>query len=197
MGHFMFDVDHTIIDGHTHNFFGYKGISPAKSPEEQEAHFQTLMAKGFSPIGNSAEQWRNLINTLLLDGHTVSIVSFSNYGNYIVPKYLKHIIELDEETLNKIHIESWLPRDNMTANKNLHIQNALAKHNAIATPSEVILIDDSESNIQEAQRAGYRTILATPNANHIQEALDLSKKLKVVRQENSEIEINEQLTKRI
>lgn len=154
---------------------------------------QWLLVKDMRPIGDP-QKWHEAFHTLIEDGHDIAMVSFSSFGNHIIPRYLKEIIKLDESFIAKhITVISSLPdlNDPTKRNKNAHMDEATQKTKSGKNsylPHEMVLIDDDErDNIPSARARKFHTIPAQHNGSHIDKILDLSKKIKnppVVKKEN-------------
>lgn len=162
---FCIDFDKTISSKHTHNIINNGGAD-----DEQE---QWDLVKDIPPIGE-AKEWKKLFKTLHEDGHNIAIVSFNQYA-HIIRRYLKEVIGLDKNFLREyVNVESFIPEDQ--SNKKEHIQRANAKLN---TPAEdIVLVDDTKSNIDHAVAEKHRVITASADGKHINEMLRLSKKIK-------------------
>ncbi|MDX2164056.1 MAG: hypothetical protein SFW07_01410 [Gammaproteobacteria bacterium] len=174
---FCLDADGTIIDGHTHNIIwdaSKENRSILTNPEEQ-----WNLVKHLPPIGGDSQAWRTLFHTLIKDGHSVAIVSFSSFGKNILPRYLHEIIELEKDFIEKnICVVSFLPEDQST--KDLHIQHAKEKTGRQNIPAnKIILCDDRDQLVWDAIHKAYAGIFATKNGAHIQVLLDRSKTSKL------------------
>lgn len=168
LGLFIFDFDHTIADGHTHN-----ALSSVTS-----SNLDTMweLIQSILPVGG-VEIWRKIFCQLSNDQHVIAIASFNAYGPMLIPMYLEKMIGLSHEAIEKIHIESWLPFSLENADKNKHIQAILHTMDYRAPKNTVVLVDDEHHHIHMAAQEGYRTILA--DASHMDKIIALSSELNV------------------
>lgn len=163
MAVFIIDFDLTITSEHTHNLLSEE--------EDVEQHWEIM--KNVLPIG-SVQEWFNIFNTLLSNGHKVGVVSFNAYPQYI-SRYLKEVIGLSPDVFQHICVLSWTPNNPSTANKNQHIGMALTQleYNQ-SVDGDVVVVDDQLRNINGAMELGYRTVLATKTGAHLNTLQDLS-----------------------
>ncbi|KTC66636.1 Uncharacterised protein [Legionella adelaidensis] len=145
------DFDFTIVLGHTHNIICQREQALARSLTEDE---QWDLVKDIPPRGGK-ERWCALF-CQMANEFPLAIVSFNAYPA-IIPRYLREVIGLPNELVQEIFIDSWLPENPLTANKNQHLANVL---HYFQDCSHLILVDDSENNIKGAQEKGYKTIWA-------------------------------------
>lgn len=166
MGLFIFDFDHTIAGGNTHN-----ALSSMTS-----SHLDTMwvLIQPIFPIGG-AEIWRTIFRQLLLNHHYIAIASFNAYGHFLIPMYLEKMIGLSHEEIEKIHIESWLPFPLDNANKNKHIQAIIHDLHYREPKKTVVLVDDDPNHVHWAFDEGYRTILA--DGSHLDKIVALGMEL--------------------
>lgn len=162
----IIDFDYTIANGHTHNIIC---CSDAKDTEQQ---WESV--KDIKPVG-SAEEWNEVLTTLLDNKHQVAIASFNAFG-HIIPRYLKEVIGLKPEQLEKIHIESWLPENPNIADKNTHIENIKKTLNFKEKTSDIILVDDGWHNITRAAKESYSVIVATKDGAHLKKLMLVAEK---------------------
>lgn len=132
-----------------------------------------------------------LVYYLVSSGRRVGIASFSVY--FIIRSYMDRIFGFNQKIFTENNIYSMCkdvniicdgPR-NMPINKNLYIQK-LMKHYNITNYKEVILFDDSSSNIADASRMGIIPIqiqslnsinLNNKMQNNIRDNIFLKKKI--------------------
>jgi hypothetical protein len=171
------DFDKTITSEHTHNRIGIAYTQKKKELGKQvilTEEEQWALVKDIKPIG-SAKQWENIFSMLINNNQAVCIASFTHF-KHVIPLYLKEVIGLPEDLIKKIHIEAWLPAN--TSNKNVHIQNAIHDCHFKGSQKQVLLIDDSESNILAAKEKGYLTITAKLDGSHLEAIKKESVRLK-------------------
>ncbi|MFJ1267076.1 hypothetical protein ACD661_00735 [Legionella lytica] len=149
MSLFILDFDETITSENTHN-----AVSHLTKTEEMWD-----VIKEIEPI-NGAEIWRTTLSSILDTGHSLAIASFNAYGSVFIPQYLREVIGLNEEEVQGIHVESWLPLKPGEANKNEHIAGAIKDMKYIGSPDTIVLVDDDLKNITAAGKNGYKTIHA-------------------------------------
>lgn len=172
---FIFDFDHTIVNGHTHNAINRSKAN--RGIEQEYVNSPWEVVHEFSTIGSESD-WKEIFENLYQQGHFLSIASFNAY-ELIIPQFLRKI-GLSEELIAQIHIIAGLPENPRTANKNDYIQEAIqyvenyCQHNQYTDgePLEVIFIDDSKKNIQAAEELGCTTILAKPDGSHLKQLLE-------------------------
>jgi len=108
----------------------------------------------------AANEWRNIIMNLIDNNYTVSIASFSSFAP-IIERYLREVVKIPNEYMNRVNIHAWLPSDQ--SNKNAHLDRIISRVSPTTEidlttqvlPPEVrkrlyenlILIDDSVGNI--------------------------------------------------
>ncbi len=176
-GLFCIDADMTIIDGHTHNTIWDAVEKNRGILVDSEAQWD--LVKHFHPLGGNPQAWHDLFHTLINDGHSVAIVSFSSFGENILPRYLHNVIGLDKDFIAQhICIISRLPKNQTT--KDGHILEAKEKTGRTnLPPQKIVLCDDKDELVWDAIRRKYAGVFATSNAEHIQVLLERSKKLKL------------------
>jgi len=183
------DFDNTVVNGHTHNTITQKismekataqpnnqlDVKSANIPSETESDKlkQWNLVKDFKPrVG--AEDWKNLINKLIKEGHTVAMVSFNAF-DHIIETYLERVIGLDPETMKKIIFNSWLPEEPEDSNKNKHIDEVVmfAKDLNIEFNDQVMLIDDTRRNTMGAKEdCNCAVVWANPADNNFFDEID-------------------------
>ncbi len=174
MGLFAIDFDYTIANGHTHNTILDAIVAAKKQGDtslkaDKEKHWD--LVKNIPPVG-TAKNWQEIFSTLLDDGHQICIVSFNAYP-HIIDRYLGEVLQLSPEIIAQIKVVAWLPKNAATANKNEHIAQAIEAFDYRG--HTVVLVDDSKTNTDAAERLGYDVILADPEkANHLSEILNVS-----------------------
>ncbi|KGP64100.1 hypothetical protein EP47_08115 [Legionella norrlandica] len=151
---FIIDFDETIASENTHNAVSHITTGGIDSV--------WAIIKNIPPIGGE-EIWQKTIRSIIENGHRLAIASFNAYGSTVIPQYLEEVIGLSSEEIKKIHIESWLPMNPDTSDKNEHIQYVIQEMGYKGSPESIVLIDDDLKNIRSAQAKGYRAILATNN----------------------------------
>lgn len=180
---FLIDFDGTIASGHVHNTLvaAHDAGSVTKELESQWQYLKQLMEQEgqHHPLG-SAQEWKNIFETLLKDGHKVAVISFSLFP-LVIHRYLSEVIGLSEEQSAQVYIYTRLPSNPKTANKNHHIQHALRHFEFHGDMANVVVVDDSSRNIHGANDLGCTTIMANTGHSHLAEILALSEKLKSVR----------------
>ena len=168
MALFIFDFDHTIVNGHTHNWLmEHMTEAVASSPK-----LQWDLVKHMPPIG-SAEQWLALFKQLREAGHQIAIASYGTYGKTIIPLYLREVIGVPQAWLDQMPIQSWLPMDS-NDNKNKHISQIIKELQYKDYMQTIVLIDDSIDILHAARKMGCSVIEATPDAMHLRYAATLS-----------------------
>jgi len=184
-GLFCIDMDGTIVDGHTHNIIWNAAQRTPAILQDPEA--QWGLVKHLRPIGGGdPAAWRKLFHTLIQDGHSIAITSFSSFGKYIIKRYLNEVIGLDEDFIEKhIRVVSSLPKDQST--KQPHILRAQKKTGRTnLLPEKIILCDDRFELVWDAIHKKYIGIFATKDGAHIQALLEKSKTLKLPKESNQE-----------
>lgn len=207
----IFDFDLTISQQHLHNKCAYllrqlpSGLIKHQTKLQHDKiqkwdeteislmweklqHDELLIANG------KASDWRRIFITLLDQHYQIFIASFSSFGS-IIKLFLQHIIQLPDEYMRRIHIESWLPINQ--DNKNLHIDRIVS--GTFATPiarsvqrlskaerkkyyEQIILIDDSLANLHAvATLVGDQHVIAIPHGKNAAEIImhALNKRLNV------------------
>lgn len=161
-----FDFDQTMTVQHTYNYFLKKKILPRQLNEENKLEC-------FNKCGvlNRALT-RAAIETAITNGHLVAITSYTIYPEMILFTLKK--IGLSENIISKVKIITGLPiNENQLSmevvqepyekiGKRLHIQKAIqwGKEQGFQIENEnIILVDDSEKNINVAKEDGHKTIL--------------------------------------
>lgn len=96
---FIFDFDHTIVKGHTHNAINRSKAGRGIEQEYVNAPWEVV--HDLSTIGPESD-WKEIFETLYQQGHFLSIASFNAYGT-IIPEFLGKI-GLSEELIAQIHI---------------------------------------------------------------------------------------------
>ena len=173
---FCIDSDGTLIGGHTHNAILEAAGRDPTILTQPEAQWDIV--KNMPPIGKDPQAWRDLFHTVVTDGHKIAMVSFSEFGSTIIPRYLHEIIGLERDFIAKhIAIVSFLPEDQ--SNKHPHIAQAkIITETTHLLPHKIVLMDNEHANIRHATLMGHSTILATPNGEHIAVAQNRSKSIK-------------------
>lgn len=167
---FIFDFDHTIVKGHTHNAINQS--MAGRGIEQEYVNAPWGVVHDFSTIGSESD-WKEIFETLWNQGHFLYIASFNAYGS-VIPEFLSKI-GLTEDFIAQINIIAKLPKNPQTANKNTYIQQAIqdvrnyCQHHQYTdgTPLEIIFIDDSRKNTEAAQELGCKTILADQYGSHL------------------------------
>lgn len=177
MALFVIDFDNTMVKGHTHNTIA--NAIRAKTIRNDDEEAQWALVRGFTALGG-AGRWRTLLRSLLENGHQVSIASFNSY-KHVIPRFLREVVGLNEDEINRIHVNAWLPDDPRNSNKNEHIEQVIMHYYPDARPKsdQVILIDDSLNNIVSAQLAEYQVVYAKPDCLFLARLEELSNELKV------------------
>jgi hypothetical protein len=158
MALFILDFDETITSENTHN--------AASHLTKTEEMWDVI--KEIEPV-SGAEIWRDTIRAILAKGHGLAIASFNAHGSLLIPQYLQEVIGLNEDEVNVIHIESWLPSKPAKANKNEHISHSIKHMRYNGVPDTIVLVDDDLKNITAASKNGYKTIHAAGKyIEHIQ-----------------------------
>lgn len=108
----------------------------------------------------SAEGWRQLFSNL--GKYNIAIVTKSQFPE-VIEKFLKDIIKLDKDVIEKIYIESG---NTEAKNKIGHINRVLAHFgqdpNVVRPFLGVILLDDTEEGFKEIEAEGGITIRLLP-----------------------------------
>ncbi|WP_133137997.1 hypothetical protein [Legionella rowbothamii] len=155
---FILDFDETIASENTHN-----AVSHLTKMDEMWD-----VIKEIPPI-EGPNTWRDIIRSILSEGHSLAIASFNAYGSTFIPRYLQEVIGLSADEVQAIHIESWLPAHPRQANKNEHIMYSIKDMKYTGSPDSIVLVDDDLKNITAAGKNGYKTIHATGKyIEHIQ-----------------------------
>lgn len=164
---FIFDFDETITSEHTHNMITdvinaeIEAFGESKTKYDIERQWNLI--KNINPIFASIA-WRELFTNIPAAGHHIAIASHGTYGSHLIPRYLKEVLNLPADLVDKIQIESWLPpKDRL--NKNQHIENVIRNYSGY---NQVILIDDSIDNLKSAEEKGYSVVQATTDGAHIE-----------------------------
>lgn len=158
MALFILDFDETIASENTHNAVSHL----TKMDDMWE------VIKEIQPIGGP-DVWRTTLCDILDKGHSLAIASFNAYGGSFIPKYLREIIKLDEDKIQAIHVESWLPYNPTEANKNAHIGFIIKDTGYTGASDTIVLVDDDLKNIIAASEKKYKTIHASGKyIDHIQ-----------------------------
>lgn len=173
---FCFDFDNTLVKGHFHSQLTNQWIAPVTNNN-------TLVINGTIQDGNQNEQYdaglvkanaskllkntelgiqdpeglKSLFNNILSSGHKIAITSFTKYPD-VIAVMLNHLA-LTPEQIKDINIIGGFPKDGPRApnRKTEHIESAMYlagvhdKHN-------VVLIDDSKDNIENAKQQGIQTV---------------------------------------
>lgn len=161
MGLFIIDFDFTMLAGHTHNT-----IARANTHDENR---QWELIKSFPQIcyrdDNVTITWKDIIEKMSAQGHQVAIASFSQYP-HIIRRYLQEVVGLTQKMIDDIFIEAWLPYE-MPRDKNHHIMNIINHIEYKNIPASIVLIDDSEPNINAALGSQMSVVKATPDGKHL------------------------------
>lgn len=173
---FIIDFDLTISQEHVHNLLAGAIVAGLIKANDTEAQWQFIKNVA---INGTKERWKTFFETLLKDGHDVAIASFCDFKP-IVERYLREKIGLDEATLKKIYIESWLPQNANSADKTKHIENVIHHFNFQGKPELIVLVDDSKINCRAARAQNHTVVevlIRDQEAKHIETAMTLSKQL--------------------
>lgn len=173
---FCLDADGTIIDGHTHNIIldaSKEDRSILKNPEAQ-----WNLVKHLLPIGGNSAAWHTLFHTLAKDGHAIAIVSFSDFGETILPRFLHEIIGLEQDFIHQhICIISFLPENQSTKKSHLSLAQEKTRKQHLP-PEKIVLCDDRDTLVWDAIRNKYKGVFATHDGTHIHVLLEMSKSIK-------------------
>lgn len=149
------DFDETLLNGHGHNTLFDMGIKPGEATlDHTKALIKMYGLKNAKAICAA-------IHEALNTGNHVAILSFTSYPEIIAPTLLE--MGLTEDDVSKIFIKGGFPSGGprSRSGKNEHIQ-AAKDHFGISNNGNIILVDDSSSNIAAASQAGYKTIFVPP-----------------------------------
>lgn len=159
-----FDFDQTITVSHAYQYL-------AKNSKYQPT--EETMQDCFRKCGLlNRSLTRATIETAITNGHLVAITSYTVYPDYITFTLKK--LGLSDDIISKIKIIPGFPIDENSltmkpiskpydeVGKRLHIREAIkwANEQGFKIENEnIILIDDSEKNIEVAEKDGHRGIL--------------------------------------
>lgn len=175
-----FDCDQTIVHEHANNELTCRGLFPktknnslwsmckdeidARGPacENYDGQYTALLTsslfyKKILTVRNP-NKLKDVINKLLEQGHKIAIVTFSGYPDSILVILEK--VGLSEEQIKNIPIIGGFPKGGVSDPncKMEHIEKA-KELTGIRDNKDVILVDDSEANINAAQQNGATGIL--------------------------------------
>lgn len=178
MALFVIDFDHTIVDGHTHSVITRAILSRRVASDDTEAQWE--LVRGMAALGGS-DKWKAVFQSLLERGHHVAIASFNSYP-HVITRFLREVIGLADEEINRIHVNSWLPPDPGSADKNEHIEQVISHFypgvGVRPRRDQVVLVDDSDNNIIAAEVAEFRVIQAENNLDFFAPLNELIAELK-------------------
>lgn len=158
---FCIDFDETISQSHIHNLLAGRGL-----PDDDAGWQEAQKVQPTTSASAQGKTWKGEIERLTQAGHSVAIVSYSNYPN-IVRRYLKEKVGLDDDTMSKIKIESGFPQGDMgIVGKSEHIERACRDFSIEFAKHQIVLIDDSGTNIRLAREAGHVGVQAQKGGNN-------------------------------
>src|SRR3989338_2576635 len=133
-------VQHETVQGEMQKNFETLWEELKRIDQNQDGRF-------LNPTG-SKEEWKNIFTTLIDQGFRVSIPSFTAYGP-LISFYLRDVIGLSDDYLQKMKINAWMPADPNSDNKNNHIDQILGckPEERAEVYQRVILIDDGRKNV--------------------------------------------------
>ncbi len=158
---FCIDFDQTIVKGHFHNILMNARCIPAGSsthiPQKNIDTIESLLNNPNSGLKNP-EEMRDFIREALNNGHQIAITSFGGYPEVFNPT-LKRMGLSDEEIQQIARIPLRLSRGETLTPKHKidQMHQAMSRLN-ITDRNQVLLIDDSQANCQEAIRNGFNSI---------------------------------------
>jgi hypothetical protein len=132
--------------------------------DQQESNFAMQ-------ISSASHTWKEVIEGLIDRGHKVVIASFSSFPG-VLKIFLQEVLQLDPIKLESIPIVSWLPEYPDSANKNHHLLQGILLAQHSASDGEVVLVDDSQRNLDGARMLGYKIILAMPDGRHLTDVFE-------------------------
>lgn len=163
---FIFDFDLTIVNEHWHNIL--KGDFNANygylDPNDKLIDFLlNEMKENVKGIKNEADL-RNLMRTILNQGHHLAVLSKSKYPG-VVRQVLSRL-GLTEEEVNRVYTDPDLfshPTEDKNVGRNPEIIETMLSF-GIYDPKRVTLIDDDENNLKRAAELGVTALnaLETP-----------------------------------
>lgn len=112
------------------------------------------------------ENWKQLFVFLLKHDCQIAIISFTEH-TFLIKRYLREILQLDENHINKILIYNKCPECPDLADKSEHINCALLGLNANPLTMPVLIVDHAEKNLQAGVRLGCQSIPAKANGSHV------------------------------
>ncbi len=144
-GLIAFDFDETITNQHVYEMLTLCGLHDTNTETQWKA-IQNIKPRGL------AHEWKTAFEELFYAGHDIAIVSYNPHVE-LIRRFLKEKIGLDEQILKNIHIESWLPEEKAQKShgKNFHLCAAAKHFNRDPQDRNIILIEDSRTNLQKAE----------------------------------------------
>ncbi|MFT4058033.1 MAG: hypothetical protein QM652_00630 [Legionella sp.] len=199
-GLFSFDWDETILSKHMNkiilqafNIHNKKDIEAMLALPNIEEKIWAI-ASQIEPRGKATE-WKALFEKLIEDNHHISIATYGQFPE-LIRRYLKDKINLSEDVVSKIHIVCYMYPSDVGNGKNRHIEESIAHFKRDKNNTIVVLVEDSQENLDAAVSAGKLhpngAVLApkdekdqsptNPNmfitTPHISKVLELSEQLK-------------------